>query len=103
MPMLCWLIVLVFLASCTDPMEQPGTWNVSNSHSNDANLRVMVANPHDLIEGLGEDKSAGAEAAPPVARLLAGKRYPLPVENTSAISSTSQPQPQGPANPGPTQ
>ena len=95
----CWLIVIPFLASCSDPMERPGTWNISTPHSNDANLRVMIANPHDLIEGTGQSASSGAEAAPPVARLLAGKRYPLPVENTSAISSTSQPQPQGAVNP----
>jgi hypothetical protein len=98
-----FLGVLVFLASCTDPMDRPGTWDASASHSNDANLRVMIANPHDLVKGVGEDTSAGAEAAPPVARLLAGKRYPLPVENTSSISSTSQPQPQGDANPAPNQ
>jgi hypothetical protein len=97
----CWLIIL-FLAACTDPIDQPGTWNTSMSRSNDANLRVMVANPHDLVEGAGQGASAGAEAAPPVARLLAGKRYPLPVENTSSITSVSQ-QPQGPANPGPNQ
>jgi hypothetical protein len=100
MPRWYWLIVFVLLASCTDPMEQPGTWNVSTSHSNDANLRVMVANPHDLVKGMGQETSTGAEAAPPVARLLAGKRYPLPVENTSSISSAPQAQPQGSANPG---
>jgi hypothetical protein len=99
----CWLIVPLFLASCTDPMERPGTWNAATSHANDANLRVMIANPHDLVKGRGEDTGAGAEAAPPVARLLAGKRYPLPVENTSSISSTTQPQPQGGANPNPNQ
>jgi hypothetical protein len=98
-----WLIVLMFFASCTDPMERPGTWNVSTSHSNDANLRVMVANPHDLVKGTGEDTTAGAAAAAPVGRLLAGKRYPLPVENTSAIGSSSQSPPQGSANPGPNQ
>ena len=98
----CWLIVVLFLASCSDPMERPGTWNISTPNSNDANLRVMIANPHDLVEGTGQGASSGAEAAPPVARLLAGKRYPLPVENTSGIGSASQ-SPQGPANPGPNQ
>ena len=98
-----WLIVILSLTSCSDPMERPGTWNISTPNSNDTNLRVMIANPHDLIEGKGQGASSGAEAAPPVARLLAGKRYPLPVENTSSISSTSQPQPQGSANPGATQ
>jgi hypothetical protein len=103
MPRWYWLIVLVLLASCVDPMERPGTWNISTSHSNDANLRVMVANPQDLVKGMGQNTSAGAEAAPPVARLLDGKRYPLPVENTSSISSVPEPLPQGPANPSPNQ
>jgi hypothetical protein len=95
-----WLIGVVFLASCSDPMQRPGTWNAQTAHSNDANLRVMIANPRDLVKGTGEDTSAGTAAAPPVARLLAGKRYPLPVENTSSISSSSQALPQGSPNPG---
>ncbi len=103
MPPGCWPIVLVLLASCTDPIERPGTWNASMSRSNDANLRVMIANPHDLIEGTGQGVSAGNEAAPPVARLLAGKRYPLPAGNASMINNSTQPQQQGSANPGSTQ
>ncbi len=103
MPRCHWLIVPLFLVSCSDPMERPGTWNAATAHSNDANLRVMIANPHDLMKGVGEATSTGAAAAPPVARLLAGKRYPLPVENTSSISSNAQPQPQGGANPNPNQ
>jgi hypothetical protein len=60
----------------------------------------MVANPHDLVEGAGQGASAGAEAAPPVARMLAGKRYPIPVSNASTIGASVQPQQQeGSANP----
>jgi hypothetical protein len=97
-----WLIIALFVTACTpgtfDPTQREGTWMPTGD--NDANLRIMVANPHDLIEGAGQGASAGAEAAPPVARLLAGKRYPLPKVDASAIGESSQPQQQGPANPG---
>jgi hypothetical protein len=99
-----WLIVVMLVTGCApdsfDPYKRPGTW-VPNG-TNDANLRVMVTNPHDLIEGTGQGASTGAEAAPPVARLLAGKRYPLPSLNASTIDMFSQPQQQGTANPSPT-
>jgi hypothetical protein len=100
-----WLMVALLVASCApdafDPYQRPGTWNPVGD--NDANLRVMVANPHDLVEGSGQGASAGAEAAPPVARVLAGKRYPLPATNASAIDITNTPQQQGAANPSPNQ
>ena len=63
----------------------------------------MVANPHDLVEGTGQGTSSGAEAAPPVARLLAGKRYPLPDLNAASVNVVSEPTQQGTANPGATQ
>jgi hypothetical protein len=95
-----WLIVAVLATGCTsdllDPFQRPRTWTPSSD--NDANLRVMVANPHDLVEGVGQGTSAGAEAAPPVARVLAGKRYPLPELNAST-DAVSQQQQQGAANP----
>jgi len=100
-----WLMVAMLVTGCApdafDPYQRPGTWTPTSD--NDANLRVMVANPHDLVEGTGQDGSAGAEAAPPVARLLAGKRPPVPSMNASSIDASSQPQPQGAANPAPSQ
>ena len=96
-----WLIGALLIAGCniydlTD--QRPGTYSVTGI--NDANLRVMVANPHDLVEGAGTGVTSGAEAAPPVARLLAGKRYPLPSLNAASVDIISnQPQQQGPANP----
>jgi type IV pilus biogenesis protein CpaD/CtpE len=97
-----WLIIAMLVAGCTpdtlDPSQRAGTWMPAGD--NDANLRAMVANPHDLVEGAGQGASAGAEAAPPVARVLAGKRYPLPSLNASTIGGSSQPpQQQGSANP----
>ena len=95
-----WLIGLVLISACSydpfDPYQRPGTW-VSDG-ANDANLRAMVANPHDLIEGTGERVSSGAEAASPVQRVLAGKRYPLPNLNAADVNVfQQQPQQQGTA------
>jgi hypothetical protein len=100
-----WLIVALLVAGCGpdsfDPYLRPGTWNPVGD--NNANLRVMVANPHDLAEGTGQSAGAGAEAAPPVARVLAGKRYPLPALDASGINVVPEPAQQGPANPASTQ
>jgi hypothetical protein len=97
-----WLVVALLAVGCAydpyDPYLRPGTWNPTGD--NNANLRAMVTNPHDLVEGTGQGTSAGAEAAPPVTRLLAGKRYPLPQLNASGINVVTEQPPQGPANPG---
>jgi hypothetical protein len=96
-----WLIIALLVTACApgtfDPTQRAGTWMPAGD--NDANLRIMVANPHDLVEGAGQGASAGAEAAPPVARLLAGKRYPLPSLNASTIDISAAPQQQGANNP----
>jgi hypothetical protein len=96
MPRVGCMVILVMLAACTDPIDRPGTWNAS-AKSNDANLRVMVADPHDLVEGKGHDgSSSGAEAAPAVTRLLTGRRYPLPSSDTSDLQSGPQSAPPPP-------
>jgi hypothetical protein len=100
-----WLILALLVVGCgpdsVDPYQRPGTWNPVGD--NDANLRVMVTNPNDLVAGTGQGASAGAQAAPPVARMLAGKRYPLPALNAANINIVAEPQQQGTANPGPNQ
>jgi type IV pilus biogenesis protein CpaD/CtpE len=102
---IAWLIGALVVSGCgydlTDPYQRPGTYNPLGV--NDANLHTMVANPHDLVEGTGTQTSAGAEAAPPVARMLAGKRYALPNLNAAAIDILNQQAPQGAANPGTSQ
>lgn len=96
---LCCLILVLLVGGCvTTPYQQPWTW--SPRHDNDANLRAMVANPQDLVAGTGARNSAGAEAAPPVARLLSGRRYPLPNVSATGIYPETETQPQGNANPG---
>ncbi|HEX3403178.1 MAG TPA: hypothetical protein VHT74_22915 [Acetobacteraceae bacterium] len=100
-----WLFIALLVMSCApdsfDPYQRPGTWNPAGD--NDANLPVMLVNTHDLIEGAGQGATGGAEAAAPVARVLAGKTYPLPQLSTTPIGGTSQPQQQGTANPSPNQ
>jgi hypothetical protein len=81
-------LMLVLLASgcaAQDPFERPQTW--SPTRANDANLRVMVANPNDLSAGVEEPGSLSAETSPAIKRLLAGRRRALPVTNASNIGS----------------
>lgn len=81
----------LLLAGCAgnpltgDPMDQPGTW--APSGDNDANLRAMLADPADLLAGVGTPNSLGVEAAPAVGALLSGKRAPLLDEPTSQLGS----------------
>jgi hypothetical protein len=98
---LTWLVTVLLATGCApesvDPYQRAGTW--THGTDNDANLRVMIANPRDLVEGAGQGTSIGAEAAPPVTRLLTGKRYPLPAQNASTIGASSAPPQQGAGSP----
>jgi hypothetical protein len=85
-----FLLALLALAACTPdhPFDKPGTWSLDSApSSNDANLRVMVANPHDLVAGTGEANSLGAEAGPPVGGVLLGRRAPLPASGVAQIQA----------------
>jgi len=105
--MIRWLCLALTLlaAGCnsatTDPFRRPDTWHIQ--HDNDANLQVMVADPHDLVRGKGETDSRGVAAAAPVHRLDTGQRTPLIPLNASDVSVTQQPanQPQGNGNGNP--
>jgi hypothetical protein len=94
-------LVVVFVTACSPdyPMDKPGTWSLDSwGSSNDGNLRAMVVNPHDLVEGRGEPNALGAEAAPPVKRLFTGKRYPLPASDVVNFNVVNGPSDQTPAN-----
>jgi hypothetical protein len=88
------LLLLLTVASCGPdyPIDKPGTWQLGETGSNDANLRTMVANPRDLTGSTGQRRMIGAEAAPPVRRLLTGRRYPLPASNILQVELTGSPQ-----------
>lgn len=87
------MAMLLALGACSlapfrqDQFAEPGTW--APTGDNAANLRAMVANPHDLIAGQPMDGVVGAEAAGPVARLMAGKRPLLPNTSADSIYSSS--------------
>jgi hypothetical protein len=89
---LCCLLLLAASACTPDyPMDKEGTWHVPPVSANDANLRTMIVNPRDLVAGQGESTTLGAEAAPPVRRLLTGNRYPLPASDVVQINLTNSP------------
>jgi hypothetical protein len=83
------LLLLLNLGSCgsSEQFERPGTWKLppAGQGANDANLRAMLVDPHDLVAGVGEPASLGTEAVRPVELLLKGRRQPLPTVNASSI------------------
>jgi hypothetical protein len=89
MKLLLPLVMLFALGACSldpfeqDPFTRPGTW--APTSDNDANLRAMVENPHDLVAGRAMDGVVGAEAAVPVKALLAGKRAQLPTTSADTV------------------
>ena len=97
------VLLLLSAAACTPdyPMDKAGTWQLPETSANDANLRTMIVNPHDLVAGAGESTTIGAEAGPPVKRLLTGKRYPLPASGVAPINLVNDQQQQQPQQGGP--
>lgn len=91
-----WLLLPLLLlpVGCSgaagDPYAREYTWHATGD--NEANLRAMVSDPRDLVEGRGTDTSLGSEAAPPVNRLLTGTRTPLPLLSASGIATSQTPQ-----------
>lgn len=84
------MLLLLLMSGCADwgAFDQPGKWTADRA--NDANLRVMIANPNDLREGADGPGTLSAEAAPPVKRLFQGRRTPLMQENASQIGASEQ-------------
>jgi len=81
------LILAPVLAGCTvppysDPFDRPGTWQPTGV--NEANLRVMAADPAHLQRGVGTNTALAAESVPPVDRLFRGQRPALPRINTQS-------------------
>lgn len=89
-----WLLPIVMvlaLSGCANPFTQdqfaePGTWQPTND--NDANLRAMVANPHDLVAGEPMEGVTGPAAENPITKLYAGKREKLPSTEASSVYGT---------------
>jgi len=98
MPLLlaAWVLLplLLSLGACTPdyPMDKPGTWSLPPGQlgSNDANLRVMVVDPNDLTAGASAEGSEGTAAAPPVQRLVSGRRPALPDISGTPLGGTGE-------------
>jgi len=90
LPLTAWIVLPLAACSPDYPFDRPGTWSLppDNLGSNAENLRVMVADPNDLTAGASEDGSAGNQAAPPVTRMLSGKRPSLPSISAEPLGST---------------
>ncbi len=82
------------LGACTPdyPMDKPGTWSLPPGalSANDANLRVMIVDPNDLTAGASADGSEGMSGAPPVQRLVSGRRPALPDISGAPLGSTGE-------------
>jgi hypothetical protein len=94
-PLAAWVVpplVLLPVGACTPdyPMDKPGTWSLPPGQlgSNDANLRVMVVDPNDLTAGASAEGSEGTAAAPPVQRLVSGRRPALLDTNGTPLGSS---------------
>ena len=85
------LFALVALAGCSlneDPFEQPNTWH--QAAVNDYNLRLMVADPADLMHGRAAEGSRGQTSANAITRLRNDDLKPLPTANQIAVIGGSQ-------------
>ncbi len=83
---LCLLASTLALSACAgmdEPFERPGTWHLD--YANDANLRVMVADPSDLLHGKSNGLALGDTSAAAVRRLRQGRVKPLPDSELSDV------------------
>jgi hypothetical protein len=91
---LCGFIPLLG-CTATDPMTRPGIWHPTGA--NDANLRAMIANPHDLVIGASSPGADGDVAAAAVQRYRTGKVKALPDSGVAQVSAVSSGAPSGAA------
>jgi hypothetical protein len=99
------LLLLLALAGCdaTDPFRAEGKWRPAGV--NELNLRVMLADPSHLDQGVEEPRRDGQLAAAAVDRLRRDRVRPLPASSLAEIrandgGSGQQGQPQGGAGGG---
>ena len=83
------LVLALGLAGCavTDPLEREGLWRPTGV--NEANLRLMIAVPSDLVQGAAAHTADGEGAARAVRRLQRGRVKPLPDVGISKIAPGS--------------
>jgi type IV pilus biogenesis protein CpaD/CtpE len=79
------LLAVLLLAGCTtiDPYQRKDIW--SPKGVNAGNIAVMVANPHDLIQGRGQSGEEARQGAGAIDRVWMDRPKPLlPTGSASA-------------------
>lgn len=84
---LCTLPLLLGCADLVDPHYREGTWRPTGA--NDYNLRVMLAQPRDIVVGTGDRGAEGQAAADAVDRLRTDRVRALPTVSASPIGAGS--------------
>lgn len=84
------LAALPLLAGCaaTDPLTRTGVWRPN--YANDANLRLSVSNPDDLMRGQSESGASGQRSVTAVDRMLQGKLGAPPLQSGMTEISPTQ-------------
>ena len=83
----------------TDPLDREGLWRPIGA--NEFNLRLMVAVPSDLVQGVSASSADGHGAARAVQRLRQDRVKPLPNVGISRIAPvTAAPEAAAPAEAG---
>ena len=100
---LFWLIGALLVSGCsydlTDPYQRPGTYNPTATTTRTCARWWPTRMTWSKARGQGT--STGAEAAPPVARLLAGQALSAAATECGGHQHHQpEPQQQGAANPG---
>lgn len=82
-------IAVLALAGCdmTDPYLREGAWRPNDA--NEANLRVMVAAPSDLVRGVSSAAGDGQQAAAALDRYRSDKPRQLPESSVAKIVPVS--------------
>ncbi len=86
LPALLVLPLLLGCASLENPSFGEGSWRPSGA--NEHNLRVMLAEPREIVRGTGEAGADGQAAVDAVERLRTNRVRPLPVWNASPIGTS---------------
>lgn len=89
------LFLLASLAGCAggDDFSRAGTWRASGV--NDANLRLMLAEPRDAARGRGATTERAQPGSLAITRLARDRRRPLPDSRAARIGAapTTAPEP----------
>jgi hypothetical protein len=81
--LLCLAALALVGCDALDPYRREGTWRPNGA--NEANLRVMVASPADLVQGVGSVDGSGQQAAAALDRYRNDKLRPLPDSGVAKI------------------